>query len=409
MQNIEFFLVFQFDVLSNLEGLAERTLEDETAGYIEAALEKVHPGENVTVLAFVKEQSVLSSAIKPDTRNLRNDVNRVLQDDGTGLEVSLKITVSVRSANTYDTETLHKSTATAFNTTEKRKKFLENLQTKDTTFNKINEIEVTVNNELVLIPQSTVAWAYIGAGIGAAILAIVSFLFIGYRRRNRNMHPLNAPEPNPLGPNPYFEVSEMDDNDVSTMGPPDVGGQTMFGHFGQEDDAQNESTLSSGYDYKMRYGGAGYVPSVSTAGGNKSAYGPYALADDLTLDDQSTHRMRIDSEDVSNVSNNEEDLSLFQEDDSFDQQYGEDERIDVIAPPGKLGVVIDNPTNSVPMVHAIKETSVLADRVRIGDKLVLVDGQDTTEMTAIGVSKLISSKAMNTRRHMVFMRSASPN
>ena len=81
----------------------------------------------------------------------------------------------------------------------------------------------------------------------------------------------------------------------------------------------------------------------------------------------------------------------------------------MIAPPGKLGVVIDNPTNSVPMVHAIKETSVLADRVRIGDKLVSVDGQDTTEMTAIGVSKLISSKAMNARRHMVFMRSASPN
>jgi len=395
-------LVFQFDDLSNLEGLAERTLEDETATYIKAALEVEHPGETFTVYAFVKEKSVLSSAVKPDTRNLRNSENRVLQDDNGGLEVSLEITVSVRSATTYDAETLHKSTGTAFDTTQKRKTFIENLQTKDTTFNRINDIEVSVNNELVLIPQGTDAWVYIGAGIGAAVLAIVSFLFIGYRRRSRGMLAQHAPEPNPLGPNPYFEVSEMDDNDVSTMGPPDVGGQTMFGHFGQEDDAQNESTLSSGYDYKMRYGGAGDVPSVSSAGGTKSAHGPYALADDLTLDDQS--RMRMDSEDVSNVSNNQEDLSLFQEDDSFDQQYGEDERIDVIAPPGKLGVVIDNPTNSVPMVHAIKETSVLADRVRIGDKLVSVDGEDTTEMTAIGVSKLISSKAMNARRHMVFMR-----
>ena len=30
------------------------------------------------------------------------------------------------------------------------------------------------------------------------------------------------------------------------------------------------------------------------------------------------------------------------------------------------------------MIHAIKDTSVLVDKVRIGDKLISVDGVDTT-------------------------------
>ena len=135
-----------------------------------------------------------------------------------------------------------------------------------------------------------------------------------------------------------------------------------------------------------------------TPGGNR------ALADDLTQDgDEPRHR--IDSVDSSRVSGAQEDLSLFEEDNSFDQMYGEDERIEIIAPPGKLGVVIDTPMNGFPMVHAIKETSVLSGRVRIGDKLVSVDGEDTTEMSAIKVSKLISSKAMNPQRRMLFLRS----
>ncbi len=202
----------------------------------------------------------------------------------------------------------------------------------------------------------------------------------------------------------------MELSDISTLGDPVTGGPTagMYGaNFVQADDNQNESTLSSaGYDYKLAYLGAGDLPSVSSAGGTKSAEGNRALADDLTQDGDEA-RQRFDSVDSSRVSGAQEDLSLFEEDNSFDQMYGEDERIEVIAPPGKLGVVIDTPMNGFPMVHAIKESSVLADRVRIGDKLIAVDGEDTTEMSAIRVSKLISSKAMNPQRQMIFLRSAS--
>jgi C-terminal processing protease CtpA/Prc len=99
-------------------------------------------------------------------------------------------------------------------------------------------------------------------------------------------------------------------------------------------------------------------------------------------------------------------ISLFSDDNSFERMYGEEEQFEIIAPSGKLGVVIDTPYNggNVPVVHAIKDTSILADRVRIGDKLLSVDGQDTRNMSAIKVSKLISAKAMEPQRRLVFLR-----
>ena len=45
----------------------------------------------------------------------------------------------------------------------------------------------------------------------------------------------------------------------------------------------------------------------------------------------------------------------------------------VIVPAGKLGVVVDNQTGDMPVVHAIKETSVLNGKVNVGDLLLSVD------------------------------------
>ena len=59
----------------------------------------------------------------------------------------------------------------------------------------------------------------------------------------------------------------------------------------------------------------------------------------------------------------------------------------------------------MPVVHAIKETSVLANQVKVGDRLLSVDGVDCTGMTAMNVSKLISQRAQNPSRAFVFSRS----
>jgi C-terminal processing protease CtpA/Prc len=103
--------------------------------------------------------------------------------------------------------------------------------------------------------------------------------------------------------------------------------------------------------------------------------------------------------------------NLFADDGSFEEQFVDpEERFDVVAPAGKLGMVIDTPNGGVPVVHAIKETSVLADQVRVGDRLMSVDGEDCTGMTAMQVSNLISLKSEKTARVLVFSRSTSnPN
>ena len=98
--------------------------------------------------------------------------------------------------------------------------------------------------------------------------------------------------------------------------------------------------------------------------------------------------------------------SLFSDDASFEQQFAEEEeRFDVVAPAGKLGMVIDTPNGGLPVVHAIKDTSVLADSVKVGDRLLSVDGEDCTAMSAMQVSKLISLKSEKPARVLVFARS----
>jgi len=100
-------------------------------------------------------------------------------------------------------------------------------------------------------------------------------------------------------------------------------------------------------------------------------------------------------------------MSLFCDDDvSFEQQFRDDleERFEVVVPAGKLGMVIDTNNGGVPFVHSIRDTSVLVDRVRMGDRLLSVDDIDTTECTAAEVSKLISSKDKQIKRILQFSR-----
>ena len=80
--------------------------------------------------------------------------------------------------------------------------------------------------------------------------------------------------------------------------------------------------------------------------------------------------------------------------------------LEIIAPAGKLGVVIDTPDDGAPVVHAVKESSVISDQIQVGDKLVAVDDQDVTAMTAIKVSKLISKKSANPSRKLTVIRSS---
>ncbi len=98
--------------------------------------------------------------------------------------------------------------------------------------------------------------------------------------------------------------------------------------------------------------------------------------------------------------------TIFLDNPTFDQGYeGVCEiLLDVYAPAGKLEVIIDTPDNGAPMIHAFKEDSPVADKVRLGNKLVAVDDKDVCNMTAAKVSKLMSTKMNNPSRKFTIIR-----
>ena len=80
------------------------------------------------------------------------------------------------------------------------------------------------------------------------------------------------------------------------------------------------------------------------------------------------------------------------------------ELLTIIAPKGKLGIVIDSPDNGPPVVHSLKETSPIVDKMQVGDRIVAIDDEDVRTMSSIKVSKLISKKSSNEERKFTVVR-----
>jgi hypothetical protein len=76
---------------------------------------------------------------------------------------------------------------------------------------------------------------------------------------------------------------------------------------------------------------------------------------------------------------------------------------EIHVPPGVLGMVIDTPGGSTPVVRAIKNNSVLVGQVLIGDRLLSVDQIDVSKMPAMQVSNLISTRS-HLNRVLMFVR-----
>lgn len=150
------------------------------------------------------------------------------------------------------------------------------------------------------------------------------------------------------------------------------------------------------YDYSKAYGGGGDT-SVSSAGG--------------TFGSQTQGQSVLDPATAGATGAALGGAGSFSDTDSFEAAYRDpnanvkEEVLNVFAPPGKLGVVIDTPDDGAPVVHAVKDSSVIAEKIQVGDKLVAVDDEDVRSMTAIKVSKLISRKSANPSRKLTIIRS----
>jgi hypothetical protein len=143
------------------------------------------------------------------------------------------------------------------------------------------------------------------------------------------------------------------------------------------------------YDYSKAYGGGGDT-SVSSAGGTFGSN----LQGFSTLDTGKASAIGAE----------------YQDDISAEPRYRDpnagvkEEYIEIVAPAGKLGVVIDTPNDGTPVVHAVKDSSPIVNEIRVGDKLVAVDDEDVRRWSAIEVSKLISRKSVKPYRKLGIIR-----
>jgi len=162
----------------------------------------------------------------------------------------------------------------------------------------------------------------------------------------------------------YYRTTDKDDNDPADDG--DARGITTFGLVSNSLDGPPKSTS------------APTTASNSLDGPPKSSSAPTTTLRGPTLGDMSVasgdYYYPGESSDVA------------------------EELLTIYAPAGKLGIVIDSPDNGAPVIHTLKDTSPIVDKVQVGDRLVAVDDEDVRAMMAIKVSKLISRKSSSSRK-----------
>jgi len=255
--------------------------------------------------------------------------------------------------------------------------------------------------------------------IGAAGLLLIAVALACYchstskkKLRKKENHQDAAKKSSNLGPVPPAGLKpgndarvqsiielEMRDDDISTLGDPlspyDKSWLAKLNQ-SQEERSINEHTVGPSiihdFDYTKTFGG-----KFDTGGANTV---------DRSLSKRSTKGHHPNALGASHSGDDE-----YSFDEAFAPPSGiagsdvmQQERIEIFAPPGKLGVVIDTFDNGQPGVNAIRGDSVLKDKLRVGDVLIEFDGEDTTNMTALEVSRMIGSRSSNAVRKLVFVR-----
>jgi hypothetical protein len=241
----------------------------------------------------------------------------------------------------------------------------------------VNEAGVTAP-----VPESADSTANSGViagsvvAVAAAATLVAIFIFVRMKRRGDDIMLDEIVIDATQSPGPYgaydqeiaSEIGVQTDLDVSTLGDPIP--QSTF-HGTGVGDVSTAGSFSLDYDYKAY---CQEVPSITEEVSGQG--GAYSLTNSLVPAD----------------------------DDTFDAQYGIDEQFEVLAPAGILGLILETNEDGVPTINNIKPASVLANQVRIGDRLLSVDGIDVSLMLASEVSRLIASRKEAPVRKFVFTR-----
>eukprot|EP00586_Coscinodiscus_wailesii_P009339 CAMPEP_0172522062 /NCGR_PEP_ID=MMETSP1066-20121228/292919_1 /TAXON_ID=671091 /ORGANISM="Coscinodiscus wailesii, Strain CCMP2513" /LENGTH=690 /DNA_ID=CAMNT_0013305031 /DNA_START=28 /DNA_END=2100 /DNA_ORIENTATION=+ len=344
-----------------------------------------------------------------------DDERRRLQDKRP-LRIGFSVYMSFRSTR-YDHD-IRKYVGGAFNSPRARLRYVSRLQeTHDKTFNTISRVSIIIGG---VMPKDepdvhSRSGTFFGVppfemavGITFVLAAVSTGFVVGYwivsNRKSRRAKGGGAGGAGLGGvgksisrlyeENHSPTFIEVDDQcEVSTIGDP-MSSRTLFTAIPipkqqqqilPKEETCDESVISDNYAFSLAgaaNAGCGSVASTST-------------------DINTVSQMSRNSSN-GNVTNS---INYPADDTSFERQFqSREEYIEVVVPPGKLGVVIDTPNDGAPVVHAVKVDSVLATKVMQGDQLVSVDGEDSRGMTALEVSEILAKKSRNRERVLVFVR-----
>ncbi len=127
----------------------------------------------------------------------------------------------------------------------------------------------------------------------------------------------------------------------------------------------------------------------------------------LTNEDASLRQILKDVN-IKQENQNDEDDEESDEEDPLESSEEKQYKRVFLAPPGKLGVVIDT-TKLGPVVYQVKDDSPLKSVVFPGDRIIAVDDIDTTGMTASNITKIMASKSEMERRITVSSKKKDNN
>lgn len=420
---------------------------DHKAGEISAALlftpmeKELPPGEDgKTGLSLWEEATILQIRAHADGQGIKvtklmienvdqelmggNSTRRSLQ------EQTLKISFDL--IMTYFSETppappLQEIFDDAFGSEKERNNYLLKFaRADDPDFDSLRVISVA-NVQQTPSPEGGSGGSSIGIIVGVIIgivvaFGIAGFLFYRHKKKGKAIDENIDNKEMSMG-NAINALKTKEETPVSNSGPADTGGEQPQVRW------TNEILVDASADDVSTLGGSVLAGLNLVEGGNNGTDEPTAS---VNLDyDYDRQQYKTDSDDMRSRSQTDASGtaftnfsklgllgdSVFADDVSFEQQYADEDEamldggeagrrpkpFEVRAPPGMLGMVIDTPNGGVPVVRAIKPDSILTGRVQIGDRLISVDHQDVTSMTALEVSNLISVKS-NRQRLLVFVR-----
>jgi hypothetical protein len=300
------------------------------------------------------------------------------QEEDRNLNILFGISINIRSKREEMDHNINEYIEGAFSTDKDISQYLDTLKGRDSAFSTATRLNVR------LPPSTTTPSGDSGppkgliGGLSAAgvVIVVIGGFVLFYRRKRRKDDPVQDIPHRTNGRDhdrhDIVSVIDLDQgDDLSTLGDPIPAHLRMSAQDLEQPSVAD--TVSLWYDFKREY--------PRNRGGPSLAEASSSLGD-------------------SNNSN----LLVAKDDETLEDHYFADDRFEVEAPAGKLGLVLDTLAGCAPTIHAIKITSPLSTLVQQGDRLWSVDGEDVTVMLASDVLRLIASKEGNAVRRFVFTR-----